>query len=217
MRAAIAILMLALAAPAQQKPATPAAQPPAQAQTPRAKYDGLVQRLRSGDQTVDLNELRMAAGEAGVESDPGARDRLFDAANHEDYKKMEEAATQVLASNYADLDGHFFAKQAARELGRPEQVDFHDWVLRGLIASLRSSGDGETPETAVHVISVDEEYFILHMLNQEPKQQALGTCAGHPCDVMTTSDNETHEERKLYFDVSIPMARMQKALGEKKK
>ena len=185
--------------------------------SPREKYQALVQRLRSGDQSVDLNELRMAAGEAGIASDPDARTQLFDAAEHEDYAKMAVAAEAVLKSNYTDLDGHFFAKQAARAQNKPELVEFHDFVLRGLLLSLRDSGDGTSPETAVKVIAVDEEYFILRMLNQESKQQVLGKCKGNPCDIMTTTDNETKEEKTWYFDVSIPMTAMGKALGQKNK
>jgi hypothetical protein len=185
--------------------------------TPKEKYEALVQRLRSGDQTVDLNELRMAAGAAGITSDPDARNRLFDAAEHEDYAAMAQAAEALLKSNYTDLDGHFFAKQAARAQSKSELVEFHDFVLRGLLRSLRDSGDGTSPDTAVKVIAVDEEYFILRMLNQQPKQQALGTCKGNPCDIMTTTDSETKEEKTWYFDVSIPMGTLSKSLGQKDK
>lgn len=200
-------LLLATLAAAQQAPS--------KEPTPKEKYAALVQRLRSGDQTVDLDELRMAAGAAGVVSDSNARTRLFDAAEHEDYAKMAEAAGAVLQSNYADLDGHFFAVQAARAQKKPEVVEFHDFVLRGLLRSLRASGDGETPDTAVKVISVDEEYFVLRMLNQDFKSQALGTCAGKPCDIMTATDAGTKEEKKWYFDISIPMGNLNKALGKK--
>jgi hypothetical protein len=202
-------VLLLLVVAFAQKPATPEKQP-----APKERYDALVQRLRSGDQSVDFNELRMAAGEAGIESDHDARTRLFDAAEHEDYGKMADAAEAVLKSNYTDLDGHFFAKQAARAQNKPEQVEFHDFVLRGLLSSLRESGDGQSPETAVKVIAVDEEYFILRMLNQDFKSQALGTCAGKPCDIMTTTDGETKTEKTWYFDVSIPMGRLSKSLGQ---
>lgn len=183
----------------------------------KAKYDGLVQRVRSGDQTVDLNELRLAAGEAGIESDPDARDRLMTAARNHHFKKMAEAADAVLKSNYADLDGHYFAKIAAKELGKPELEEFHRWVEMGLLKSLRSSGDGQSPETAMKVISVDEEYFILRMMGQMPVSQALSRCAGSPCDIMTTTDPQSKQEHRWYFDVEIPMKREAEALKEANK
>jgi hypothetical protein len=183
----------------------------------KAKYEGLVQRVRSGDQTVELNELRVAAGEAGIESDIDARNRLMTAAKNHDFKKMAEAADAVLKSNYADLDGHYFAKIAAKELGKPELAEFHRWVETGLLKSLRSSGDGKSPETAMKVISVDEEYFILRMMGQMPGSQALSTCAGSPCDIMTTIDPQSKQEHRWYFNVEIPMKRMAEALEEANK
>ena len=65
---------------------------------------------------------------------------------------MEETANAVLKSNYADLDGHYFAKIAAKELGKPEKAEFHDWVEMGLLKCLRSSGDGKSAATAMKVI-----------------------------------------------------------------
>lgn len=183
----------------------------------KTKYEALVQRVRAGDQSVDLNELRLAAGEAGIESDTDARDRLMTAAKNHDFKKMAAAADAVLKSNYADLDGHYFAKIAAKELGKPELEEFHRWVEMGLLKSLRSSGDGQSPETAMKVISVDEEYFILRIMGQMPGRQALSTCAGSPCDIMTTTDPESKQQHRWYFDVEIPMKHEAEALEEANK
>jgi hypothetical protein len=132
---------------------------------------------------------------------------------------MAEAADAVLKSNYADLDGHYFAKIAAKELGKPELAEFHRWVETGLLKSLSSSGDGNSPETAMKVISVDEEYFTLRMMGQMPGSQSLSTCAGSPCDIMTTMDPQSKQEHKWYFNVEIPMKReaeaLQKSAGKK--
>jgi len=179
----------------------------------KAKYEALVQRVRSGDQTVDLGELRQAAGEAGIESDRDAREHLMTTARNHDFKKMEEAAEAVLKSNYADLDAHFFARVAAKELGKPEQEEFHRWVEMGLLQSLRNTGDGKSPETAMEVISVDEEYFILRMMSQQLKRQELSTCAGARCDIMITTDPESKQEFMWFFNVEIPMKHEAEALG----
>jgi Domain of unknown function (DUF4919) len=180
------------------------------------KYNALAERLRSGDQTVDFTEFRAAVADAGVASDPDARDKLFAAAKNRDFAKMLDSANLVLKSNYADLDAHYFAKIAAKQVGKPELAEFHDWVEMGLLKALRSTGDGRTPETAMKVISVDEEYFILRMMRQQPGSQSLGTCKGNPCDIMKTQDIETATEQMWYFDASIPMNRLAKALGEDK-
>ncbi len=185
----------------------------AAAKSAKAKYTALVQRARSGDQTVDLNELRLAAGEANIESDVDARDNLMTAARNHDFKKMETAANAVLKSNFADLDGHYFARIAAKELGKPEQAEFHHWVEFGLLKSLRGSGDGKSAATAMKVISVEEEYFLLRMMDQQPGKQALSTCNGDPCDIMTTYDPESKQEITWYFNVAIPMRHLSESLG----
>lgn len=180
-------------------------------------YKALADRLRSGDQSVDFIAFRKAAGEAGVESDIKARDALFAAARNHDFPKMLDAANSVLKSNYADLDAHYFAKIAAKELGKPELAEFHNWVEMGLLKGLRSTGDGRSQATAMKVISVDEEYFIIRMMGQMPGSQSLSQCNGNPCDIMKTTDPESNTEQTWYFDASIPMNRMAKALGEDKK
>jgi len=180
------------------------------------KYNALADRLRSGDQTVNFTEFRAAAADAGIDSDPEARSKLFDAAKNRDFPKMLDAANLVLKSNYADLDAHYFAKIAAKQVGKPELAEFHDWVEMGLLNALRSTGDGKTPETAMKVISVHEEYFILRMMRQQPSMQSLSTCKGNPCDIMKARDPETGAEQTWYFDASIPMNQMAKALGEDK-
>jgi len=177
-------------------------------------YDALVQRIKAHDQTINFIEFRMAAGKAGIASDLKARNKLMEAVNKRDFKQMSVAAEAVLKTNYADMDGHYFAKIAAQQLGDPQGAEFHRWVEIGLLNALRSSGDGKSVDTAMKVISVDEEYFIIRMMGQQPKKQSLGSCAGNPCDIYTTYDPETQKAQTWYFDVSVPMGRMAKALGE---
>jgi hypothetical protein len=183
----------------------------------QAKYDDLVRRAQSGDRSVDLAELRQAAGKAGIESDVDARSRLMKAAGQKDFKGMATAADVVIKSNFADLDAQYFAKIAAKELGKQADEDFHHWAEIGLLTALRASGDGRSPETAMKVISVSEEYFILRIMGQMPKQQSLSSCAGHPCDIYKATDPKSNEEYTWYFDVSIPINRMRDALGEGRK
>ena len=189
----------------------------ANAKDKKDKYESLVQRVRSGDQTVDLNELRLTAGEAGIQSNANARDKLMRVARSHDFKEMAKAADAVLKSNYTDLEGHYFARIAAKQMGKPELEEFHHWVEMGLLKSLRSSGDGQSPITAMKVISIDEEYFILHMMGQTLRKQASGTCAGAPCDIMTVTDEESKQQHKWYFNVEIPMKQMAEALEKANK
>jgi hypothetical protein len=50
-----------------------------------------------------------------------------------------------------------------------------------------------------------------------PHQQALSTCEGKPCDIMTAMDRESKQEHKWYFNVEVPMNRMRSAIEEGQK
>ncbi len=64
-------------------------------------------------------------------------------------------------------------------------------------------GDGSSPEKAVVVGSVAEEYRWMqrHHPGFQPGMQALSHIDGKPYDVLTWR-NERGEERTVYFDIS---------------
>jgi hypothetical protein len=174
-------------------------------QRAKAHYEALVRRAQLGDHTVDLNELRTAAGEACIRSNVEARKKLMTPRPNKNYQMVAEVAAAVVKSNFTDLDGHALSYFAAKELGKPEEAEFHRWVLIGLLRSLQSTGDGQSPATAMKVISVDEEYFILTTTGQGLQKQALSTCVGNPCDILTTFHLESKEKHTWYFNVEIPL------------
>ena len=52
------------------------------------------------------------------------------------------------------------------------------------------TGDGLTPKTAYTVISVQEEYELLHALGLKVTRQALAKIDSHAYDVMTTEGHD---------------------------
>lgn len=94
--------------------------------------------------------------------------------------------------------------ESLKELGDSDKASFHDFVLRGLLRSLMTSGDGKSPETAFQVISITEEYIVLDMLNLVTKDQKLVGLNTHQYDVMTAVHRETKEVLTVYFNVDIP-------------
>lgn len=71
---------------------------------------------------------------------------------------------------------------------------------------MRSVGetDGRTPETAMVVIDVAEEYACMRYHDLRPLKPVLSRCGESPCDAVTVRDARSGEELTLYFDVSIP-------------
>ncbi len=186
-----------------------AAPPPA-----RSAYDALVARARAGDRTLDLAQLRDAAAAAGATSDPVARERLMEAVERRDWKAIARAADSVLQRNYVDLDAHYFARHAAKQMGDARQEELHHWLEMGLLKALLATGDGRTEATPMVVVSVDEEYFVLRMVGARLQSQSLGACSGKPCDVMKVKQGANDEEATWYFDVHIPMEQLAQKLGQ---
>lgn len=196
--------------------ATPVAAARAAPTAERAAYDALVERARAGDRTLDLAELREAAVRADVETHGDLKEALWNAVKSRDDKAVQRAANAVLAQNYVDLDAHFFARIAARRLGDAEREELHEWIELGLLEVLVQTGDGRSKKTPMAVIDVADEYFILRTMGLNLRKQSLGKCTRDsgevPCDYMDVVD-EDGKESTWYFDVSIPMARLSRALG----
>lgn len=83
------------------------------------------------------------------------------------------------------------------------------FVLVGkLLQAIFSTGDGGTMESGFHVISVPDEYDILHVLGLRFSSQSL---IGH-CDYLRVEPNDDNI-KGIYFDVTQIFEGYQKALG----
>jgi hypothetical protein len=142
-------------------------------------YNSLVNKLKNNDLNIDFKALRFAFTRTENYKPYGTndnmRDAAFDALKKKNYPEALKQAQSVLERNYIDLDVHLLCRTAYRETGNLEKYTFHSSVLKGLVGSLYASGDGTTPEKAIAVISVSEEYFIMNAndLNQLKLQQLI--------------------------------------------
>ncbi len=71
----------------------------------------------------------------------------------------------------------------------------------GLLSSITSTGDGKTPETAWHVSSVEEEYFVMRMIGVKPGRQSLVNRNGRIFDALEVVDGKG-VSRTLWFDIT---------------
>ena len=184
--------------------------PFAAAQQPPAvsKYETLLAKLKQNDRTVDFKELRLAYTDTKLYSpyggDRDSRQKMFAALRQDSFDSALENAEKLLAVNYVDLNAHFGACVAHRELGHAEKADYHRFVFEGLLNSIKNSGDGKTTATAMIVISTDEEYVLLNYLGLRPTQQALLNDKGHSYDMMTSVDPKTNQTVVYYFNIDKP-------------
>lgn len=182
-------------------------------------YYSLVTKLTNNDINVDFTALRLSYTKTQdykpYGADDSAKDAAFDALNKKDYAEAIKQAQSVLKTNYVDLDIHLLCRIAYREMGDLERYAFHTSVLNGLACSLYASGDGTTPEKAIVVISVREEYFFMEANGLKLKLSSLITANGHNYDMMDVENKKTSEKMVIYFNIDIPYGWLTKHLQDK--
>jgi hypothetical protein len=220
-----AALAMPVAAAAQSQPAPAGGAVPAVQQTPAptpvpvsvpasdatTRYRALVERLKGGDLSVDVGELRQAFTET-----PDYRammmafyQQLWRPLAAGDFPAALKGAETVLERNFVEINAHMVAAIAHQQLGNPPRAAFHRAVADGLLRVIMAKGDGKTPDTAWEVIDVSEEYAVMRVLNVTLRSQSLQmNQPGPKVDVLLVMDNRTKEERTLYFNVDRSMAAM---------
>jgi hypothetical protein len=171
-------------------------------------YQSLLEMARRGDRGLDFTALRMASANRLAKAsaaDPVLRKKMFDALHKDQWSAVIEIGNQVLAQNYLDIDAHMFVALAYEKSHQPEKAAPHRAMGDGLMKSILASGDGRTPKTAFVVISVDEEYSVLHHYRLMSTKQDLVTADGHSYDVLT-AETDTHEEATVIFNIDKVMA-----------
>ena len=191
----------------------------AEAQEPKkAQFAELLSRAREADPGLDFTALRMAYAESDLYSPYGGDRSVFEKALREkDYAEAIRLGEERLKEDFLDVWAHWAVWQAANELGDQKRMDLHVYMLRGILQSIRDSGDGKSTETAFKVISTAETYFVLTVMGYRPKSQALQGKDGHSFDAMTVVDSESGAEVTLFFNVDISMNHMKRLLSPAKK
>lgn len=178
------------------------------AQQKSTEYAALLAKVKAGDTGIDFARLRLSwmdSKEREEAKDTGdAEKQMFESLNGKDFAKALKDADTVIASEYVNLDAHFVAYIAHRELQETEKAKFHRAVFNGLAKSILDSGDGKTPEKAMVVIAVHEEYVVMRILGVSATKQSVTHTNGHSYDVMEVQDNKSGATGTLYFNVDIP-------------
>ncbi|MGA3264420.1 MAG: DUF4919 domain-containing protein [Terracidiphilus sp.] len=178
------------------------------AQGQPSEYALLLASLKAGKTDIDCTRLRLSYMDSpeykAARDVSNSEQAMFEALNKKDYPAALKQAEVVLESEYVNMDAHFVAYIANREMGAMDKAEFHRTVFRGLIDSIRNSSDGKSPEKAWVVITVHEEYVLLRVLGFKPSEQSLMQKDGHSYDVMKVKNAEDGTEQTFYFNVDIP-------------
>ena len=173
----------------------------------KSSYETLVAQAKSGNTAIDYRALRYTRAELPgynpyeALADPTKGD-LIRAMGTNDLAQVSTLANQIIARDYTDIDAHAALAAVFERRGQRDQAAFELAVANGLLASIRDSGDGTTPETAYVVIGVAEEYSLLGAMGVQVARQSLVQAARGPVDALEVVNPANGERQTIYFDVS---------------
>ena len=212
------LLALTVSAAAQTQPmpsptptssASPSASPapsPKSSAKENQKYESLLEKVKKGDRTVNFTELRFAFFESSYYNPyaPMLTYRpLWGAVAQKNYAEAIKIAQSVFEKNFIEVNANMVAHIAYRETGDTERAAFHRFMADGMLASIKSTKDGKTPETAFEVISVSEEYGLMRSMALRPIRQSLIQDKGHFLDALVVLDN-ANQESTVFFNIDKP-------------
>jgi hypothetical protein len=181
-----------------------------------SKYSALLERVKLFDRSVDFKELRYSYTETPAykpyDKEEKAKELMFKCLKQKQYQEALTQALSILDRNYVDIEAHLVCRISYQKLNNPQKSAYHKFVEFGLIGSIMKSGDGLSPETAIVVITVHEEYIIMEILGLKREGQALLEVKGRHFDRLEVKDHKTGRSMALYFNVDIPMKWLRKSL-----
>lgn len=183
-------------------------------------YFTLVKQLKNNDRSIDFTALRYSYTKTKEYNPYGGddtdKDVMYKALNNNEFAEAAKHAQAVLDKNYVDMDAHFVCKIAFRETKNTDKQDYHAFVLKGLLASIYASGNGQTAETAFVVINTREEYFFLKMYGYNVIKSSLVKINDRSYDKMDTEERKTGEKIVFYFNVDMPFNWLSSQMENKK-
>jgi tetratricopeptide (TPR) repeat protein len=175
----------------------------APAQEPKKPtYAEMVASAQKGDTNVDYAAMRLAYLDS-QERKKGVYHSLAEMnapLQQKDFKKALKMASEVLETDFVDIDAHLIAASACRGMDQNDEADKHLSFALSLFRSIVDSGDGKTEQTAYIVISVHEEYVVMRQMGIFPGKQSLSHGKDGWYDVLT--GKKDGQDVTLYFNIT---------------
>ena len=170
----------------------------------------MLERAKKGEGAVDYGALRFAFFET-PDYNPltgmMVYRSLWGLVMQANWPEAARQAEAVLEKNYVDANAHMVAHIAYRQQGDAEKAQLHRRWADGLVESIKAGGDGKSPQTAWHVISISEEYAVIRSMNLRALGQSLVNDKGHAYDMLKTQDPRANNaEVTLFFNVDKPFS-----------
>ena len=125
------------------------------------------------------------------------------------YDQVLDKSSAWLKNFPIDAPVHWMRAHAFKSTGDFAGYARHMYWYRGLIASLHASGDGQAPESAIEVVALREEHFLVRDMGGTIATQELVDVDGgtyHKVQVSFSGGDPI----TLFFDIAIPMGQLER-------
>jgi hypothetical protein len=177
---------------------------------PAGDYAALITAAQEGDPGTDYTAMRQAYAMI-ADYDPYGRktnDLIRDgeaAYVAKDCKTALEKFRAAIALSFTLSDAHALSADCLEQAGDKAGEAREEAIAQGLFDSVIISGDGESPETAFHVVTLHEEGVILAIAGLHGTAQALLSTDHGPVDKISVVDPKTGQKSDIFFNVSALM------------
>ena len=204
------VLLVGTSVCAAQLVDQPAHQPGGVKAVALTKYETLRTRVMGNDLTVDWNEFRQVAVDAGMESGfdwHPVRQRVLKDLDAGDTQAALSGAQTVIAHNMANPEGHLLAMMVYQQLGLDASANREHSIVDAIVKSIMASGDGLSAQRALSTVSSTEEEFVVNMvLDSDTESQAVVHTAGASFVRMTVRGEDGTEHVLWFRDGVQPIA-----------
>ncbi|MBQ9864285.1 MAG: DUF4919 domain-containing protein [Bacteroidales bacterium] len=180
-------------------------------------YPNLVKRFAAVDTSLQVEDLQtLYYGQAFLDGyNPYQRYDEFDqiraimnkdeAPTIEDTRMIVKLANAVIAKNPAEPMAYYYkfvGQSMACEYfgGDTAEMQKSQLQFQMLFYTIASTGNGITPEVAMHVVNTSHEYMMMNMYGFSSRQQALMSIEGHNYDMFVLDSND-YAVDTLYFNI----------------
>jgi len=140
--------------------------------------------------------------------------KMLELAKNKEYEKVITECRKILKKNPVSLRANnqlgYAILKTEKEKGEWEKYRNRYYALR---KAIMSSGDGLSPETAIKVIYVSDEYNIIRTyleIKNIKRQSLVGAC-----DMFEVEESKYYKANKIYFDISSKLIGEQELLENK--
>lgn len=181
------------------------------------KYCDYVKKLESGHTDIDYTDFRNSFldskqfDEKTIKYD-SLKKEVFKEISKKNYDGVIKVTQAMLCIDYTSMFAHKYLQQTYKIIGDTvNRNKYHD-IEFGLLRSITGSGDGKTCGTGWHVTQIEEEYFILNMLDATLQKQSITNEGKNLCDKMVVK-TEDGEIKTYFFEAIKVFEREKKSLG----